>query len=143
MMLSSLDFEQQIHSRLPTPDSPHFPPDAFTLSSDLRSAFGKLPDSRLPTPHSLSLSLFPFPEFAESALRDYAGRTVEESLQAVRELSGLPLPEKKPEKKEKGHEFSDNDSIVLGRSFWAALVRGGYQGALYYVDRLTMERKES
>jgi hypothetical protein len=107
----------------------------------LRSALGKLPDSPLAAPHSLSLSLFPFPEFAESDLRDYAGRTVEESLRAVRELSGLPLPEKKPEKKEEGHESSDNENTVLGKSFWAALVRGGYQGALYYVDRLTMERK--
>jgi hypothetical protein len=26
--------------------------------------------------------------------------------------------------------------IVLGRAFWRALIRGGYQGAVYYLDTL-------
>jgi hypothetical protein len=26
---------------------------------------------------------------------------------------------------------------VLGRSFWKALIRGGYQGAVYYIDSIT------
>jgi hypothetical protein len=28
---------------------------------------------------------------------------------------------------------ADNQNI-LGRSFWAALIRGSYQGAVYYID---------
>jgi hypothetical protein len=27
----------------------------------------------------------------------------------------------------------------LGRSFWQALIRGGYQGAVYYIDSLQNE----
>jgi hypothetical protein len=54
------------------------------------------------------------------------GRTVAESLAAVRELTGLPLSETGKSTDNKG---------TLGRSFWAALVRGGYQGAVYYIDR--------
>jgi hypothetical protein len=53
------------------------------------------------------------------------GRTVEESLEAIRLLTGLSLP--------LTGTLSDN-KIVLGRSFWAALVRGGYQGAVYVID---------
>ena len=156
---------------------PTFPPNAFQLSDDLRFVFEKLPETQFPRflshrgtksqraqreePKSSLCSpcapclrersspvIFPFPEFAASDLRDYMGRTVEESLQAVRKLSGLPLPEICPEKSPCASargifkfNSSDNVSIVLGRSFWAALVRGGYQGALYYIDRLIMKEK--
>ena len=65
------------------------------------------------------------------------GRTVSESLQAVRELSGLSLPEIPAE----SAKSSDNIGSILGRSFWAALVRGGYQGAVYYLDKLGKNRK--
>jgi hypothetical protein len=78
------------------------------------------------------LALLPFPEFAASGLRDYMGRTVEESLEAVRRLTGLSLPP--------AAGFSDNKTI-LGRSFWAALIRGGYQGAVYVIDRLSVGKK--
>jgi hypothetical protein len=53
------------------------------------------------------------------------GRTVEESLEAVRLLTGLSLP------LEAG---SSDNKTILGRSFWAALIRGGYQGAVYLID---------
>ena len=36
---------------------------------------------------------------------------------------------------EKNAEFSDNQCNILGKSFWAAFARGGYQGAVYYIDR--------
>ena len=88
------------------------------------------PYSLLPTPH-----LLPFPAFTSSNLTDYMGRTVAESLRIVRELTGLELPEIAPENAENG-KSSDNISSFLGRSFWAALVRGGYQGAVYYIDQL-------
>jgi hypothetical protein len=67
------------------------------------------------------------------------GRTVEESLQAVRELTGssLAFDQAAPEIPTETAISSDNkDSGLIGRSFWAALVRGGYQGAVFYIDRL-------
>jgi len=114
-----------------------FPPDAFQLSAELRAALEKLPDplSLVPSPQSLVpsslLPLFPFPALTDSGLRDYVGRTVAESLQAVQELTGLSLTEIPIE----NLKSSDNIGSFLGKSFWAALVRGGYQGAVYYIDQ--------
>jgi biotin carboxylase len=103
----------------PESGGPAFPPDAFALSPPLRAALERLPD-----PPPAVTAIIPFPEFTSSALRDYAGRGVMETLDAVRELSGLPLP------------LRAGDS-GLGRSFWSAFVRGGYQGAVYFLDNLT------
>jgi len=109
-----------------------FPPDAFQLSAELRASLEKLPDPLSPVPSPQSpIPIFPFPAFTNSNLRDYVGRTVAESLQAVRELTGLSLPEIPIETL----KSSDNISSFLGRSFWAAFVRGGYQGAVYYIDQ--------
>jgi hypothetical protein len=121
-----------------SPIFPIFPPDAFQLEPKLRAALSALPETRLSSPHSLlptPYSLFSFPPFAASALTDYTGRTVAESLQAVQYLTGLSLQEITQE----SPEFSDNIDSFLGKSFWAALVRGGYQGAVYYIDRLGMK----
>ena len=90
-----------------------------------------------PVPPCEGILLLPFPAFTASGLTDYMGRTVAESLQAVRELTGLLLPEIV----ESTHNTTDNkgsfpESRFLGRSFWAALARGGYQGAVYYIDML-------
>jgi biotin carboxylase len=103
-----------------------FPPDAFTLTPALAAMLAALPESAPPDVPSgqPGPSLIPFPAFAESGLRDYQGRTVEESLEAVRNLTGFHLlPD------------AEANAPFLGRAFWAALVRGGYQGAAYYMDR--------
>jgi hypothetical protein len=84
-----------------------------------------------PTP----LSLLPFPEFTTSGLKDYIGRDVIESLKAVRQLTGLLLPEIQVE----SMKSTDNKCSFLGKSFWVAFVRGGYQGAVYYIDKLRGE----
>jgi hypothetical protein len=85
------------------------------------------------------LQIFPFPAFEASGLKDYAGRGVAESLEAVRELSGLPLPEFRAESTVNSPESSDNyRNNFLGRQFWSALVRGGYQGAVYYIEQLAV-----
>jgi biotin carboxylase len=80
----------------------------------------------------LNASIYPFPAFTSSGLKDYMGRTVEEALQAVRSLTGFPLPiaEKNAENK-----------IILGQSFWAALIRGSYQGAVYYIENEELEMR--
>jgi hypothetical protein len=106
-----------------------FPPDAFSLAPALAALAAALPESVLPPARGYPIglsgpSLVPFPAFTGSDLRDYQGRTVEESLRAVRELTGFPLS-----------SCAKPQAPCLGRGFWAALIRGGYQGAAYYVDR--------
>jgi len=115
-----------------------FPPNAFPVDSRLLSLLEVLPEqgsgnreqgtgigaveSPVPNPYSL----IPFPEFLESGLTDYVGRSVKESLDAIRTLTGMELP-----------ILEKNASIeFLGRSFWQALIRGGYQGAAYHIDSL-------
>jgi biotin carboxylase len=110
-----------------------FPPSAFQLTNGLKTALELIPDDidNLAAPILLgkksSLLLIPFPEFISSGLRDYMGRTVEESLNAVRLLTGFPIPVTS--------ENAEN-IIRLGRTFWTALIRGSYQGAVYYIDNL-------
>jgi biotin carboxylase len=97
-----------------------FPPDAFGLSAQLREELGRMPDS------SGVAAILSFPAFTDSGLTDYMGRSVGESLDAVRALTGLPLP------------LADGPETpgLLARDFWSALARGGYQGAVYTIDRL-------
>ncbi|MDR0386800.1 MAG: ATP-grasp domain-containing protein [Treponema sp.] len=130
--LEAPDAETDAFLGIPAGASPAeggFPPDAFSLTPALAALLADLPEPALPPVPVVPAgrpgpSLIPFPAFAESGLRDYQGRTVEESLAMVRELTGFPLmPDAKPQ------------SPFLGRGFWAALIRGGYQGAAYYVDR--------
>jgi biotin carboxylase len=103
-----------------------FPPDAFPLTEELRSLLARLPEGwAAAEPAAGEPVLLDFPEFRASGLRDYMGRTVAESLEAVRRLTGLSLPLEEV--------FSDN-KMRLGRFFWAALIRGGYQGAVYTID---------
>ena len=117
-------------------ESPVFPPDAFPMGSDLFAALSALPEGV--TGNSVIAEepvLLPFPEFTESALRDYAGRDVTESLEAVRILTGLKLPFKsKTSVEEVPAKHPGETPSFLGRSFWQAFIRGGYQGAVYFID---------
>jgi len=81
---------------------------------------------------SVVSTLLPFPAFESSGLTDYMGRTVEEALAAVRLITGLTLPVTS--------ENAEN-IIRLGRSFWSALIRGSYQGAVYYIDTWLSKKK--
>jgi len=117
-----------------------FPPDAFGLSPELKALLATLPETFSGTATGdLSFSLVSFPEFAKSGLKDYLGRGVTECLVAVRKLTGLSLPEICAETILEHNETSDNKHTYLGRSFWAAFVRGSYQGATYYIDKLRGE----
>jgi len=113
-----------------------FPPDAYQLSVELRATLNTLPDTIIRGQKD-DLQIFPFPAFQVSGLKDYAGRGVEESLEAVRKLTGLKLPEFSAENTKKYPESSDNNrNNFLGKQFWSALARGGYQGAVYYIDKI-------
>jgi hypothetical protein len=125
-----------------------FPPDAYALPPELRRILDRLPEcartgqnagncgaaSAAPPPAAEALSpaplmaIHPFPEFVESGLLDFAGRTPRETLEAIRIITALPLPIM--------DMTAQKASIVPGRSFWRALIRGGYQGAVYYLDTL-------
>ena len=104
-----------------------FPPDAFRLTDELKAALLQIPDYSPQKNSGENYSIISFPAFCSSGITDYMGRTVEETLKAVRLLTGFPLP--------KAAENADN-KFILGRSFWSALIRGSYQGAIYYIDNL-------
>jgi hypothetical protein len=132
------------------------PPSAFAVSPDIAALLAALPDpaipadstgSRSPAPIAgsgpVSPALIPFPAFTGSGLLDYTGRSVEASLEAVRTITGLALPVK-PYPGPGGDtgeyagkyagEYAGEYAFFLGRQFWAALIRGGYQGAAYIAD---------
>jgi hypothetical protein len=114
----------------PAGEKPAFPPDAFAVDSRLLSLLENLPENQTPVPSPYSL--FPFREFSESSFTDYLGRSVRESLNAVRVLTGMKLPIAK-------ENCSLEETNILGRPFWQALIRGGYQAAVYYIDSLRAE----
>jgi len=119
-----------------------FPPSAFDLSPELRARLAALPETVTgPPPAGMESArpflLVSFPEFAESGLRDYAGRDVKETLVAIRKLTGFSIPEIPAEGILKQGGTADNGVTYLGKSFWTALVRGAYQGAVYFIDQMT------
>jgi biotin carboxylase len=101
-------------------DASNWPPSAFSVSEDVRKALAALPSGK---PDLRRAAIAPFPALLDRGAVDYAGRSVAESLEAVRTLTGLPLP-------------LDREGS-FGREFWTALLRGGYQGAAYILDCLT------
>jgi biotin carboxylase len=121
----------------------------YFLNNELQAALAALPETTnhypLSTNHYPPTNHFPliaFPAFVESDLRDYMGRTVTESLEAIRELTGFSFVfvEDPAEIPPESVKSSDNRGNLLGKSFWAALARGGYQGAVYYIDQWGRER---
>jgi hypothetical protein len=114
----------------PDGTAPRFPPDAFSIDSELRALLDAMAEGEKSPGRRGEPALIPFPRFASSDLRDYMGRSVEETLAAVRRITGLTLPPAPPS------ALSSGDRPLLGRAFWAALIRGGYQGAVYYIDCL-------
>jgi hypothetical protein len=108
-------------------DSPAFPPSAFSIPPELREALYSLPEGTEGAfPSAGPLGLYPFTAFAGSGLADYLGRNAAESLAAVSALTGRTLD-------------TGTEKPALGRGFWRALIRGGYQGGAYYIDRLSRE----
>ncbi|MDR3160586.1 MAG: ATP-grasp domain-containing protein [Spirochaetaceae bacterium] len=101
-------------------------PNAFAVPSSLEDRLAALPEPVLPPGVEPEFFILPFPELTESGIRDYMGRSVEETLDLVRRLTGLPLPMGAPE----------GTGIPLGRRFWSAVIRGGCQGGAYMVDCL-------
>jgi biotin carboxylase len=129
--LQTPNYETAAFLAVPPSENPVFPPDAFAVGKELLSLLAGLNETA-DFPAEEEPVLLPFPEFTESGLLDFMGRTVKESLDAVRLLTGFSLPFASKESLAGGATVS-----FLGRSFWQALIRGGYQGAVYYIDSIT------
>ncbi|MCL2411219.1 MAG: ATP-grasp domain-containing protein [Treponema sp.] len=111
-----------------------FPPNAFQLTEELLEELAQIPDTKGLSSQASTMAIIPFPAFTASKLTDYMGRTVWETLEVIRFLTDLTLP------------ISDENAeniIRLGRSFWAALIRGSYQGAVYYIDKLRRNNEKT
>jgi biotin carboxylase len=111
-------------------DEKKFPPPAFDLPESLLEKLEKTPDGveKLGEKEKSSgidkdIGILVFPELENSAFLDWQGMTIEESLEAVRTVTGLKLSFVKEE-----------TGKYWGRGFWKALIRGGYQGAVYLLD---------
>jgi biotin carboxylase len=109
--------DKETSAFLAAPLDTEFPPSAYTTNGVLAAALEKIPEDALYSGGELTVS--PFPKFMNAALTDYAGRPPAESMDAVRTLTGLPLVE--------------CEGGVLGKEFWRAMLRGGYQGAAYHI----------
>ncbi|MDR0558099.1 MAG: ATP-grasp domain-containing protein [Treponema sp.] len=115
-----------------------FPPSAYTISPAMQNLLENLPagiEKNMDCPYNKnilersagqSFCIMPFPEFETAEYTDWLGRNAQESLEAVRTLAGLSLPVKR----------RACSGTALGRGFWKALIRGGYQGAVYLIDSL-------
>jgi hypothetical protein len=109
-----------------------FPPDAFDAGAEAIALLAALPEDTArgewiaarDAAAGESPVLLDFPAFTRSDAKDYAGRTIGESLDAVRHLTGLALPLAE----------GPGAAPFFARGFWAAFLRGGYQGAAYFAD---------
>lgn len=105
-----------------------FPPSCFGLTAELAGALSLLPDPEPAAAGGQLPAVVPFPAFTASGLTDYVGRGVGETIQAAEALLGRRIV------------FADDASAdgrpVIGARFWRALVRGGYQGAVYVLESL-------
>lgn len=106
-----------------------FPPDAYLLPPNLLSAIQKLPDpvSLFPSPEG-TLDLLVIPGLLDVNTHDYVGRSLREGLEAVEALTGLRF------RFRPFINLEGETSGALGKQFWFSFVRGGYQGAVYYLD---------
>ncbi len=97
-------------------------PPAYRPSAMVLGYVSSLPDVLKREKTIRSVSVAPVPGAERETGRDWQGRSITEALAAVETLCGARLG-------------LDGD-LVLGRSFWEALFKGGYQGATWIVDTM-------
>jgi biotin carboxylase len=100
-------------------------PAAFKPSAMTLGYVASLPDFLKLTKPARSIGFASLPGMGGDFGRDWLGRSLQDSLALVERLCGT-LP-------------ADQADIVLGRSFWNALFKGGYQAAVWLVDTVYME----
>jgi biotin carboxylase len=95
-----------------------FPPSAFALiPRELSLSIDALPERV--SGEGLGIGILDIDRKATDDVRDWQGMGLAEARDAALALTGAQIG--------KGR-------ILLGKSFWKALVRGGYQGAAYVID---------
>jgi biotin carboxylase len=98
-----------------------WPPSAYSgLSAMVIACIDAMPDVLRNTTPIQSISVAPVQGLDTGTARDWQGRTIAEGLEAVQVLTGATI----------GLEAD----LVLGRSFWRAFLRGGYQAATWFID---------
>jgi biotin carboxylase len=122
-----------------------FPPNAFSLDENLLKRLGNLPSTNIS--QEKKLFVYPFPEFTSQNPLDYMGRNISQTFAAISRLTGYTLeiakkiPTEFPKNADLQDESFSHQNSFLGREFWQNLIRGGYQGAVYYLDALLTEQK--
>ncbi|MBP7264360.1 MAG: ATP-grasp domain-containing protein [Spirochaetia bacterium] len=97
-----------------------WPPPAYQPSAMALASADKLPDLVRNGGEGTTVSIAPLRGLDGDTSTDWLGRTLPETLDAVRELTGARV--------------GDHGDLVLGRRFWKALFRGGYQAGAWVVD---------
>jgi biotin carboxylase len=98
-----------------------WPPHAYDrISAMVLACIDSMPDVFRDKKPVVSISIAPLQGIEMETALDWQGRTVEQGLAAVQELTGVKIG-------------LDGD-LVLGRQFWRAFLRGGYQAAAWVID---------
>jgi biotin carboxylase len=98
-----------------------WPPQAYDgISAMVLACIDSMPDVFRQTSPVRNISIAPLQGLDNETALDWQGRTVEQGLAAVRDLTGVTI----------GLE----GDLVLGRQFWRAFLRGGYQAAAWVID---------
>ncbi|TFG79391.1 MAG: ATP-grasp domain-containing protein, partial [Spirochaetales bacterium] len=111
------------------PSGDRWPPDAYTPSAMSLAYVESMPDILRAELPFASVSIAPVPGLDREVCVDWHGRNIQEGLEAVFELTGARI----------GAEAD----LVLGRAFWKAFFRGGYQAAVWVLDTELAERLRS
>jgi len=117
--------------RIRNPDGTTWPPEAFIVARALAADAESLPDKNLASHKgglSARVAYARLPGVEKETARDWQGRTIRESLDIVERWTRIQPDD--------GNADSGGADIILGRTFWKALFRGGYQGAAYVVDSI-------
>jgi len=73
-----------------------------------------------------TIGIAPIYTIHDQKARDWQGRTISESLEIIQKYTGARL--------------TKDADLVLGRIFWKALFRGGYQAGMYIIDSMLAKR---
>ncbi len=99
----------------------NWPPHAYDgISAMVQACIDSMPDVLKETSPVRNISVAPLQGITAETALDWQGRTIAQGLAAFQELASVTIG-------------LDGD-LVLGRKFWRAFLRGGYQAAAWVVD---------
>lgn len=106
-----------------------WPPDAYTSIDAMVLAMAEsMPDILHDSRPVKTIGIAPIYTIQDQKARDWQGRTISESLEIIKKYTGARL--------------TKDADLVLGRVFWKALFRGGYQAGMYVIDSMLAQRSE-